>query len=96
MFIILLSYLKPMSEVDRFLQEHREFLARYYASGHLLMSGPQEPRNGGVIIARAESKAAVEKIIQGDPFYREQIAKYDIIEFRASTVAPALAELKEI
>lgn len=38
MFVILLRYIKPLSEVDRLIGEHKEFLECYYASGHFLLS----------------------------------------------------------
>jgi len=96
MFIVLLNYIKPLSEVDRFVGEHREFLDRYYASGHFLLSGRKEPRNGGVILCRAETRAEIESIISDDPFSREQIAEYDIIEFLPSMAATHLDTLKAI
>jgi uncharacterized protein YciI len=93
MFLILLRYRKPLSEVDRFVTEHREYLARYYASGHFLLSGRKEPRDGGVILARADTKSEIEEIVSEDPFNREQIAEYDIIEFMPSMAAAHLASL---
>lgn len=95
MFVILLNYKKPLPEVDRFIGEHREFLERHYASGHFLLSGRKEPRNGGVILATAETRAEIENIIQGDPFRREQIADYEIIEFLPTMSASSLAAFKE-
>ncbi|MEI7611730.1 MAG: YciI family protein [Betaproteobacteria bacterium] len=94
MFVILLNYVKPLSEVDRFVAEHREFLERYYVSGHFLLSGRKEPRTGGVILAKAESRAEVERIVQNDPFHREHIAEYEIVEFVPSMAATQLAHLK--
>ena len=94
MFVILLNYIKPLSEVDHFVGEHRAFLERHYAAGHFLMSGRKEPRTGGVILAKAASKAEIEKIVQDDPFHREQIAEYEIIEFVPSMTTNALAEFK--
>jgi uncharacterized protein YciI len=96
MFLILLNYNKPLSEVDRFVGEHREFLERYYASGHFLLSGRKEPRTGGVILAKAETKAEIESIVADDPFHREQIAEYQIIEFQPSMAASQLADLKTL
>ncbi|MDE2429620.1 MAG: GTP cyclohydrolase [Burkholderiales bacterium] len=94
MFIIQLRYLKPLSEVDRLVGEHRVFLERHYASGHFLMSGRKEPRTGGVILAQAGSLAELEAIVQQDPFYREQIAEYELIEFLPSMTAASLAQFK--
>lgn len=93
MFILLLRYLKPLSEVDRFVGEHRKFLARYYASGHFLLSGRKEPRDGGVILAAAASRAEVAGIVAQDPFYREQIAQYEIVEFEPSMATENLSHL---
>lgn len=84
MFIVLLNYIKPLSEVERFAREHSEFLERYYASGNFLLSGRKEPRTGGVILAVAGTRSEVESIVRSDPFHREMIADYQIIEFLPS------------
>ena len=38
MFVVLLKYIKPLAEVDRYVAEHREFLARHYAAGDFILS----------------------------------------------------------
>ena len=93
MFVILLNFIKPLVEVDQFVGEHREFLERYYVSGHFLLSGRKEPRTGGVILAKAETRAEIENIILNDPFNREKIAEYEIVEFLPSMTATYLSEL---
>jgi uncharacterized protein YciI len=92
MFVILLNYTKPLSEVDRFVGEHKEFLEQHYASGHFLLSGRKEPRTGGVILCNAVTRAVVEAIVRKDPFNREQIAEYEIIEFLPSMAATQLSD----
>lgn len=94
MFVILLHYLKPLPEVDRFVAEHRAFLERHYAAGNFLLSGRQEPRCGGVILADAPTRAQIEAIVREDPFNREQIARYEIVEFVPSLADPRLAQFK--
>lgn len=81
MFIAILTYKKPLSEVDRFLAAHREFLSKHYAVGDFIASGPQTPRVGGVIMMKAESRMAVDAIIAQDPFNINGIADYQIVEF---------------
>ncbi len=81
MFIAILTYIKPLEEVDRFLQAHRDYLARHYAAGDFIASGPQTPRVGGVIMIKAENRAAVDAIIAQDPFNINGIADYHIVEF---------------
>lgn len=81
MFIAILTYRKPLSEVDRYLQAHRDYLTEHYAAGDLITSGPQNPRVGGVIMIKAESRAAVDRILAQDPFNIHGIADYQIVEF---------------
>lgn len=86
MFIAILTYKKPLSEVDRFLAAHREYLAKHYAAGDFIASGPQTPRVGGVIMMKATDHAAVDAIIAQDPFNINDIADYQIVEFAPSMV----------
>ncbi len=81
MFIAILTYKKPLSEVDKYLQAHRDFLAEHYAAGDLITSGPQNPRIGGVIMIKAADRQTVDAIISQDPFHIHAIADYQIIEF---------------
>ena len=81
MFIAILTYKKPLEEVDRHLQAHRDYLAVHYAAGDFIASGPQTPRIGGVIMMKSESRAAVDSIIAQDPFNINGIADYRIVEF---------------
>lgn len=81
MFIAILKYKKPLEEVDRFLQAHRDYLAEHYAAGNFISSGPQTPRVGGVIMIKVENRIAVDAIIAQDPFNINGIADYQIVEF---------------
>ena len=81
MFIAILTYKKPLSEVDNYLSAHREYLAKHYAAGNFIASGPQTPRVGGVIMIKADNREAVDAIISEDPFHINDIANYQIVEF---------------
>jgi len=95
MFLILLTYKKPLVDVDRLVPAHMAWLAEHYAAGELLISGRKEPRTGGVIVATAASLADADGIACSDPLVRGDVADYEVIEFIASTTAPALTSLKE-
>lgn len=81
MFIAILSYKKSLEEVDRYLQAHRDYLAEHYAAGDIIMSGPRNPRIGGVIMIKADSGEAVNAILSQDPFNINGIADYQVVEF---------------
>ena len=63
MYIIILTYQKDLSEVEKHLEAHRAYLDRHYASGHFIASGAQVPRKGGVILCKADSKEEILGII---------------------------------
>ena len=88
MFIVNLTYIKPLDEVEEFLEKHIDFLNQYYTKGHFIASGRKNPRTGGIILMRAKNKEAVQEIITHDPFYQNEIAQYEIIEFEASKYCP--------
>jgi uncharacterized protein YciI len=81
MFIIQLTYIVPLSEVDKYTQAHREFLDYHYKQGLLIASGPMKPRTGGIIIAATTNKAKLEEIFKQDPYNLAEIAEYTYIEF---------------
>jgi uncharacterized protein YciI len=81
MFVLLSRYLKPLEEIDKVVGEHRAFLEKHYASGDLLISGPQNPRTGGVIVTKEMTREAVEAMLAQDPFVREGCSEYQLIEF---------------
>jgi len=81
MFVVLLKYKKPMAELEKYLQAHRDLLQKYYDKGQLVCSGPQIPREGGVVISNAQKREDVARIIEEDPFYLNDICDYTIIEF---------------
>ncbi len=81
MFVILFTHLKPLVEVNKFLQAHFSFLDHAYAKGVYVLSGRREPRNGAVILARSESRQALVALLEEDPFIKEGMAQFEIYEF---------------
>jgi uncharacterized protein YciI len=88
MFVVLLTYVKPLEAVDRAMKEHMTFLRAGYRAKIFIASGRRVPRTGGVILARAPSKEELAEVIERDPFVREGIATYEIIEFKTSQHDP--------
>ncbi len=81
LFVVILSYLVKAEKIDAFRPEHLEFLSDCYAKNLFIASGMQIPRNGGIIIAKCESKEALQQILANDPFAINNLATYQIIEF---------------
>ncbi len=81
MFIAILTYKKTLSEVDKHLAAHREYLATHYTAGDFIASGPQTPRIGGVIMMKSDSRETIMSILAQDPFHINDIADYQVVEF---------------
>jgi uncharacterized protein YciI len=81
MFILNLTYAKPIIEVEKYLSNHIAFLDKYYNAKKFICSGRKNPRTGGIIFCNAQNINEVNAILSEDPFYKEKIASYEIIEF---------------
>jgi uncharacterized protein YciI len=81
MFIILLTYKKPLVEIEKHLKDHRDFLDAGYKKDYFVASGPRNPRTGGVIISQLTDHKQLDDIIHQDPFHIHDLADYTIIEF---------------
>lgn len=84
MYIMLLEYVKPIEEVEKHLEDHIGYLEKYYSLKKFIFSGRRNPRIGGVILCKAESREELDSIMREDPFYINGIAKYDVVDFVAS------------
>lgn len=80
MFIVSLSYNKPITEVEKFIELHSQFLEQYYRDKKFIFSGRKNPRTGGIILVRGVDRNELADIIQQDPFFKNGIADYDITE----------------
>jgi len=67
-FVLLLTYVKPLAEVDALMREHVAWLDEQYDAGRFLVSGRQIPRRGGVILARGDDREEIERLAATDPF----------------------------
>lgn len=89
-FTVLIHYLRPIPEVDQVAPRHRAYLGEIFNKGLLVASGPLVPRTGGILWMRADSREEIERIVEEDPYAREKIATFQILEFDPKTLLPAL------
>jgi len=88
MFIAILTYLRPLEEIDALLPEHVRFLEQHYASGLFVASGRQVPRTGGVIIISGHDRVQAQAVLEQDPFARAGATAYELIEFTPAKMRP--------
>jgi uncharacterized protein YciI len=93
MFIINLHYIAPLEDLDQHMADHVAYLHKYYDKNIFIASGRKVPRTGGIILALTDSKEALEQIIAEDPFYKHNLAEFEITEFLTSLYHPDLKNL---
>ena len=95
MFVVELTYTAPLERIDAALADHIAWLDKQYAEGVIIASGRKQPRDGGVLIAVAPDRAAVEALVATDPFALAGVGEYRITEFIATKTAPALEPYRQ-
>jgi uncharacterized protein YciI len=93
MFIISLTYIVPLEELDEHMAAHVKYLRKYYRKNIFVASGRKVPRTGGIILALAGSEQEVRDIIREDPFFKLELAEFEITQFQTSQYHPDLEEL---
>ena len=80
-FIVEITYRVPAEELGDATAQHRQYLQAGYQAGTLLFSGPQIPRTGGIVVARAESFEELANFFSHDPYQVHGLADYRFVEF---------------
>lgn len=95
MFIVLIHFKKPLVEIEPYVAEHRRYLDAGYQQDLLVVSGPRNPRVGGVLVSQAQDRARLEAFLAKDPYSIQQLADYELIEFAAVKAHAAFSSLIE-
>lgn len=80
--LAILRYRKPLEEVLKVIEDHRDYLRGLKEQGLLIASGPFEPRSGGGLLLRVPEEgaaAALDRIREGDPFTITGCAQYELL-----------------
>lgn len=89
-FILSLRYIAPIEAVDALLADHVAWLKANHAEGHFLGWGRKIPREGGIILAKGDSRDQVAAIAAADPFVAGGVAEVDVIEWVPSFLGEGL------
>lgn len=91
-FVVEIIYTRPLDQVLALTENHRAYLQTGYERGLLLISGPQEPRVGGILVMRGESPEEIREFCDSDPYAVGGVANHRIIEFHPKSHIPLLNE----
>jgi uncharacterized protein YciI len=91
-FVVIIEYKTDIENIIRVTDEHRLFLQKGYEQGFLLISGPQVPRTGGVVLAKCNDKKELEDFFAEDPYFILGYAEYRYIEFNPKSYQPDIKD----
>jgi uncharacterized protein YciI len=80
-YVVEITFIAPMVRIEEIVPQHRAFLQTGYDRGWLLMSGPLNPRTGGMVVARAPSLEEIQSFFGQDPYQLNHVATYRFAEF---------------
>jgi len=93
MHIATLTYVADLAEIDAALRDHVAWLDENYSDGVFLVSGRQEPRVGGVILADGITRDELDGRMALDPLNQRGLAEYAVVTFAPSRTALGLDAL---
>lgn len=90
LFVVILTYVRPLGEIDAAGDDHVAWLQRGYDEGVLLASGRRLPRTGGIILALGATLDEVEARMRTDPLQQRALATAEIFPFQANMASDAM------
>jgi len=91
MYIVSLSYFRPVEEVETLLEPHIQWLDRYFAAGVFIAAGRKDPRTGGIILVKDIDRARLDTLLAEDPFVA--VANYEVTKLNVTRAAEEFAAL---
>jgi uncharacterized protein YciI len=94
MFVVTLTYVADISEVDAEEDAHLAWLDGNFSDGVFVAAGHRVPRHGGVILADGVDREELNRRLSLDPYAEKCLADYTVVEFDATRVAPGFEKLR--
>lgn len=91
LFSIHLQYTRAAADINPHLDAHRRWLIEHMKAGRIIVAGPLEPRTGGLIIACCADVAAMQAMMEQDPFITQQVASYQALACQPALIASGFA-----
>lgn len=94
--LAVIRYRAPIEVIEAATEAHRAYLRELKSAGTLVVSGPVVPRTGGVLLLRVpddNSAAALDAVRDGDPFWKQGLANYELLPWNPVIGREGLDEL---
>ena len=90
LFVVLMHYSQPLEAVDRVRAEHIRHVTEWAERGIFRAWARRNPPTGGVLVAAAPDRAALERVVAEDPYVKAGLARPEIVEFNPANVREVL------
>lgn len=80
MYIVVLRLGENRDRASSLMSAHNAWIGKGFDDGVFILTGTLAGRAGGAVLAHGESRAALERRVQSDPFVAEGVVKVEIIE----------------
>jgi len=91
MYIVSLTYHRPIEEVESHLEGHIAWLKHHFQAGIFIASGRKNPRTGGVILVKDMERTKLDAILAEDPFVA--VANYEVTNVALTTTSAGFEAL---
>ena len=96
--IAIIRYRKAFEQVSAHLEKHRAYLKELNEKGALLVSGPCDPRTGGILLLRfpdgVDISAELDRVRDSDPYTQAGVAQYEVLVWNPLTGKDALDQIR--
>lgn len=89
LYLVTLTYVRPIEEVNAHLDTHRDWLIEHTQAGRILVAGPLEDRTGGIVLADCASRNELDGMLAQDSFHVHRLVEHDVRSFGAALRARA-------
>ncbi len=92
MCLAMLTYVKPLGEVDVHRDAHVAWIRAAMEESVMLLAGRRNPPTGGVLLFRGEADV-VEQFAQTDPFVVNGVATVEVVAFTMTLAMDQIGDL---
>jgi len=89
-YLVEVSYAAGHEQLAAVRNEHRAYVKTGFDKGMLLLAGAWSTKTGGMVVGKANSRDEIEEFCANDPFRKQRLADYRIIEFQPIMWQPTL------
>lgn len=83
----------PQDQAESLFQQHAEWFTKHFNLGHFVLVGPYlDIPKASVMLSNLNSREELDAILAEDVFAKDNMARYEVHEFKVAMVSTITAE----